>query len=252
VLRSFDGFAGLVYQQDAPLATLLTTPDTLADRPMATFYGLVAPKGTGFEPVLPRDQQIRRGLVTSPGFLVARSRNGETKPVFRGIGVSEKLLCVDLPPPPTGITIPPVPETMAKTTRQRYIEHGVNPACSSCHHLMDPLGFALENYDGLGRWRTTESGATIDPSGEFLALPELSNPTFDGPVEMIETLTRTTQVRECYARQWFRFSFGRHETDADKCTLTQLAKSLIDTQGRTKALLLAIAKSESFRSIRVP
>jgi hypothetical protein len=252
VLRSFDGFAGLVYHQDAPLTTLLTTPDTLADRAMATFYGLVAPAGTGFELLAARDKQIRRGLVTSPGFLVAHSRSGETKPVDRGRAVSEKLLCVDLPPPPPNVSIPPAPPVTNGTTRQRYIQHDENPACSSCHHLMDPLGFGLENYDGLARWRTTEMGATIDPSGMFLALTGLADPKFAGPVEMIDSLAGAPQVQLCYARQWFRFGFGRKETEADACTLKELGGALATSSGSTKSLLLAIAQSENFRSLRVP
>jgi hypothetical protein len=252
-LRSFDGFAGLVYHQDASLTTLLTTPETLADRTLATFYGLVAPAGTGFEPVAARDQQIRRGLLTSPGFLIAHSSSGETKPVDRGRGVSEKFLCVDLPPPPPNVTVPPVPDTKpGTTTRQRYIQHDENPACSSCHHLMDPLGFGLENYDGLARWRTTEMGATIDPSGMFVALSDQADPNFEGPVEMIDALASAPQVQQCYARQWFRFGFGRKETDADACTIKALGGALTASSGRTKSLLLAIAQSEAFKSLRVP
>jgi hypothetical protein len=247
ILQSFDGFAARVQGQDAPLASLLTAPETLADPALASFYGLNPPVGPGFQPVLPRDQQIRRGLLTSPGFLAAHANPDQSNPVKRGLAIMRDLLCTELPPPAGNV--PLVPEANpALTTRARFLEHSVNPACSVCHQLLDPLGFGLENYDGVGRWRTVEGGTAIDASGRMPVVTDVSN-SFVGPAEMTDTLTRTSQVQSCYVQQWFRFAFGRPTAAGDMCLIDRLAKAFTAGQGRTRALLTGIATSEAFTSL---
>lgn len=249
LLRSFDGFADLLHQQDVPLATLFTTSQSLADRGLAGFYGLATPAGTGFEPVDPVGKQVRRGLLTAPAFLASLSNQLETNPVRRGRAFIEKILCGTLPPPPSSIDAQPPAINDKATTRQRFEMHRTNPACSSCHGTIDPIGFGLENYDGLGRWRTSESAGPINAGATVVAFGIIPGFSFQGPEELAGYLASAQQSQQCYVRQWFRYSFGRRETETDACTLDVLDKGFSGGESRTRALLLAIVRSDAFTSL---
>jgi hypothetical protein len=205
--------------------------------------------GDTLQPVTP-DAKRYAGLITESAFMVRSSFSRNTNPVRRGNTIAGALLCNDVPPEPpeVPIVLPPPLESPA-TTRQRFQAHATNPICSSCHAMMDPIGFAFEHIDETGRYRETQEGLGIDTSGK-LTVPSMT--TFDGPVELGQILAQNTDVKSCFVRQWERFAFGRAETDANKCSESHLrARFLADADGSLKELLVALTQTESFRFKKV-
>src|SRR5690606_7737678 len=111
----------------------------------------------------------RAGLVSQVGFLAMASHPGRSSPTLRGQAIREHLLCQSVPEPPGDVdfTLFEDPDSSLKTARERLVAHANVPACAGCHKITDPIGLALENFDGAGQFRTTENGAPIDTSGEL-------------------------------------------------------------------------------------
>jgi len=122
--------------------------------------------------------------------------------------VRERLLCEDLPPPPSDLDTSPPPVDPTLSTRDRYAQHSTDPACSGCHDKIDPIGFGFEHYDGLGRWRADDAGHTIDDSGS------IDGATFLGPFELADTLLDDARFRTCFVQTW-----RRHATGGEACAV---------------------------------
>jgi hypothetical protein len=235
----------VMFEDDATLATLLTAPYTFVDAELAGFYGIEAPAGDGgLGLVEPQGQQLA-GILTQGGVLSAHSKANSTNPIARGIFVREQLLCTIPPPPPDNVDIvPPTPDPNA-TTREQFEQHRSDPACSGCHMLFDPIGFGFENYDAVGRFRTTENGFDVDASGE-LAASDVDGP-FVGPRQLGEKLAGSEQVAQCVARQWFRFSYGRTESaELDACNLDSLDQAFADSGYDMRELLVSLTQTDAF------
>jgi hypothetical protein len=209
---------------------------------MAQFYNLALPSGSGPGWVTPLADQKRFGLLTAPAWLVDGAGKDEVNPIKRGVWIRGRLLCRDLPPPPA--EIPPMPEPVpTKTKRELYEQHRANPVCALCHAGIDPLGFALENYDGLGKWRMTDGQFDIDPAGEVPGMK------FSGLEDLAQQLSTSPEVRSCAVQQWFRYGFGRPVVSDDQCALESLGKAFAEGGYRTRALLLALVVSETFTTL---
>jgi hypothetical protein len=159
------------------------------------------------------------------------------------------MLCQQLPPPPPDVdTTPPDPDPNA-TTRERFRQHSADARCGSCHRLLDTVGFGLESYDHLGRFRTEEYGLPIDASGNIVETPgdpELAGP-FDGALELSAKLATSPQVEDCLATQWFRYAMGRIEQAEDACSLNAVKSKFSDSGGDFATLLVALATTDAFR-----
>lgn len=185
------------------ITSLLTNPNQFVNASLAAHYGMDA---TG----LTEDQFVQRprtqgaGYLTSGAFLTKFATSDSSSPTQRGVFVLQNLLCRELgqPPPVVPEIVPPSGEI---TTRQRYEEvHGVDE-CAPCHSRMDPIGFAFENFDGVGRYRTQEVGQPIDASGKAL---DLAGAMFNGPEELISLLVQAPQTHQCVSAQLASFVFG--------------------------------------------
>ncbi len=142
------------------------------------------------------------------------------------------------------MTLPPV---TAGTTRSRFQQHVADPSCSGCHLLIDPIGFGLERYDETGAFRLVENGRVIDATGE-VTRPE-GGFRFEGARPLGQWLSEHPAVRACVARQWFRFTMGRAETEGDSCTLDAMTNVLSSTGGDVREALLTLVTSDSFRAV---
>jgi hypothetical protein len=234
----------VVWNREGTLKALLTAPYTFGDATLATFYGAAPPAGGGFGLLAPAQAQ-RAGFLTQGAFLSVYGKANQSDPVHRGRFVRERMLCTTPPPPPQNVIIRPPDLDPRLTTRQRFDEHTSSAQCSGCHLLLDPIGFGFEHYDGMGRWRDMEGGQPVDGSGSLTGTDVDGD--FDGAVALGAKLAQSTDVQLCYATQWFRFGYGRGETDADACSLHDLATSFVASQGNVRELLIALTQTEAFR-----
>jgi hypothetical protein len=231
---------------------------------LASLYKVPAPSGE-FELVkFPADTR-RAGLLGQGAFLASTAGPTDTSPTARGIFVRERLLCQHVPPPPPGVitTLPdPLTEAQAKTRRQLMTEHVENPTCASCHRLMDPIGFGLEHFDAIGRWREKEMiqlpgrrgggggrGGTppvqlaINPQGEIAGLP---NSAFSDARQLGQILSESPICQKCIVRQMFRYTYGRLETAADEGTINQIFQRFTASGFKFKDLLVGLVESPEF------
>jgi hypothetical protein len=226
---------------DGKIETLLLSDRTFVDASLAGLYGVTAPGGTGLMPVtLPA---TRKGLLSTVSVLSTHTLSDASSAIHRGKFIRERLLCTVPPDPPAGLMVMPPEPKPGLTTRERLGQHTMDPSCAGCHQMMDPIGFAFENFDGIGRYRTMEQGKKIDASGS------LSNTDVDGafvgPVELAQKLAGSKQVRECVMTTLLSFAQGPQPADA--CLMTKLNQAF-DTSGHdVRALIVAIARSDSFR-----
>lgn len=237
---------GVFWSESATVADLFHSPVVYVDDVIGPLYGHPQPPDSGLVPV--ELDEDRAGLLTQPGLMAMLAHSDQSSPIQRGVFVRERLLCKPVPaPPPTVNNTPPDPDPNA-TTRERFAVHTQDASCSSCHRLIDPVGFGFESFDQLGRFRRLENGAPIDTSGELLMSsdPELDGP-FDGAVELSQRLAESPVVIDCMARYWNRFALGRMDTEEDGCTADQVADSVQRAGGRLEELLIAIVGSEGFR-----
>lgn len=236
----------VVRESDGNLSTLLTSPTTVVNAPLAQFYGVPGPTSSDEWQVVSVDPARRAGFLTQPGFLSAHAYAGSSSPIARGAFVRTQLLCQDLLPPPNlMLDLPPVDPDVS--TRERLAQHRTDPACSGCHALMDPIGFGLENFDGIGAWRDTEGNAIpIDASGELVEAG-VEQTSFVGAVELAGLLAESTDVSACVALQFHRYAQGRSEQDDDACAIASHQEAFIESGGNLVEMLVAFTKTDSFR-----
>ena len=228
---------------------------------LAGLYGVPAPAGEFERVKFPADSR-RSGLLGQASFLASNAGPVETSPTARGIFIREQLLCQHVPNPPPGVNTQ-VPEPTADrplARRQRMQAHVDNPTCASCHRLMDPIGFGLENYDAVGRWRDKEAiefevpgarGKTatktielpIDGKGEIAGL---TNSAFSEPNTIGRLLADSRGCQECVVKQLFRYAFGRVETAADRETIKTSFAAFRESRFRFKELLIALVRAPQF------
>lgn len=234
----------VLFTGDGTLSSLLSTDRTELTPALASFYGMSA-SGPTTQPA------TRRGLLLAGAFTAANSHPNETAPVKRGAVVRKKLLCQDLPLPTlTGVSIVVPPPDPGRTTRERFQVHSTNPTCAGCHVMLDPIGFALESFDTVGRHRTTENGKPIDTTGELINAGDATG-RFSDSLELAALLAKSSTVKDCFERQLFRFALGR-AGDAEERTYLDFVRERPSAQsGKVVELLVDYVRSESFAMRRL-
>jgi hypothetical protein len=191
------------------------------------------------------DPSQRRGILTQATFLAGHAEPVHTSVVARGRFMREEVLCDDVPPPPADFKFDEKFITEDMTAREKFIEHSKNPACKACHALFDTLGFAMENYDAVGAWRTTEKGKMIDPTG-MITLSNGGDLTFSNFVDMIDKLGKGEAASDCFAAQFVQYVSGR--VKLDDCDRANAIVAFRSSGYKMDALVQAIVKSPSFVS----
>ena len=232
----------VLFDGGGKLETLFTADYTFSNQALAKVYGGPATGATFGKTTLDTSQRL--GLLMEPSFLTLTGAPDGSNPVKRGKAVYTKLLCGVLPPPPPNVP-PAEPATAGGTTRERFAEHSQNECARGCHALMDPLGFAFEHYDGIGRFRTMDNDRPVDSTGT-ISLDGVEH-SFADAVGLTKILSTSDTVRSCFAKQWFRFAVGREETDGDAPSLALIATAFATNQFDMRDLAPAIAASRSFR-----
>jgi hypothetical protein len=234
----------VVFETDGSFADLYTLPVSFVDDALAPHYGLPATGRSDFEQVS-LDAAERGGLLTQIGFLASHAYFDRSSPIHRGVFVHRRILCSTLPDPPgdVDLNLPPIAGEI-RTTRQQVEVHTSPDACVSCHGMINPVGFAFESFDSLGRVRSTENGEPLDTTGTVAI--DGSPVSFGGARELRAAIGGSRQGRECYATQWLRYAYGRAETGADGCTLESLGARLGEPGYPVRQLLVDLTQTRSF------
>jgi hypothetical protein len=233
-----------VMREDRSVLDLLTANYTYVNERLARHYGIPNVYGSQFRRV-PVTSDARRGLLGQGSILTVTSYPNRTSPVLRGKWVLENLLGVPAPTPPPNV--PALPENEAgvepKSQRERLEQHRRNPTCAACHRVMDPLGFALENFDGIGEWRTKEPGGTINPAGQ------LANGTpIDGPVALRNAvLKRPDTFVRGVTEKLMTYGLGRGVEAPDMPLVRSIVRDAAATNYRFSTLVLGIVRSAPFQ-----
>jgi hypothetical protein len=236
----------LVFDDDGDYRDIFTAQDTFVDRRLAAIYDVRATAREGFGRVHLPASSGRRGLLGQVSILALHAHPVSSSATKRGLFIRRTLMCTEIPPPPVDVnTALPEPSGTTLTLRDRVAEHLTNPSCSGCHLIMDPMGLGLESFDGLGRFRTKENGATIDPSGE------LAGKTWTNAWELAEVVRDHPSLGPCLVRNLYRFATGNVETDGERATLDRLSTQFEQSGFRVKKLLAEIAMSPGFRLAKV-
>lgn len=234
----------LVFELDADYRDIFVTTSTFINRKLASIYSVPAPSRDGFALTeLPADGG-RRGLLGQAAVLALTSHPVSTSATLRGKYIRQTLLCGTIQPPPVNAnTALPEPSGTTRTLRERVAEHLQGESCTSCHLLMDPIGLGLENFDAIGRWRTTDNGGEIDPSGDLDGTP------FNDAWDLGQVLRDHPDAPRCLVRGLYRYSTGRLNELSDRDQLEALEDYFAQSGFRVRALVRAIALSPGFRRL---
>jgi mono/diheme cytochrome c family protein len=244
--REAELFIDSIVREDRSAVDLLTADHTFVNERLARHYGIPYIYGPEFRRVTLTDD-YRRGLLGKGAILVLTSYSTRTSPVLRGKYVLTNLLGTPPPPPPANV---PALKTESPqngrtlTMREAMVQHRANPVCASCHARMDPIGFALENFDAVGRWRTTgESGTAIDPSG---VLPDGAR--FDGIVGLRDRLVQhPEQFVTTLTENLLTYAVGRSLEYYDNSVVRSIVHDAARDHYRMSSLVLGIVKSTPFQ-----
>lgn len=235
-------FFAAVMRYDRPITTLLDGRFTYLNEKLAKFYGIPGVSGDEFRFVRFEDG-VRAGLLTQGSILTVTSNPTRTSPVKRGKWILDNIL--GTPPPPAPPNVPELERSeLTGTMRQRLVQHRDNPACASCHKLMDPLGFALENFDAIGQWRQQQDGLPIDASGE---LPGGIQITGIDDLRTVLVQQQREQFVRCVTEKLLTFALGRGLEYYDKCAVDKIQSRLAANDYRFSELILGIVQSDPFQ-----
>lgn len=230
--------------QSGNFQALMTSNQAFVNQDLAPVYGLSGNFGPEFVKVsLPQDE--RRGILNQVGFLAANATSINPDPIHRGVFIATRVLCLRIAAPPDGV--PPLPPIANGTNREIVANHTESsPVCRACHGtLINPLGFAFENYDAAGGYRTTDNGEAVDAS---------VSPTLDGEpidvdnsVELAEALGQSQQAHECFSTHLVEYAFGRRRDRVDEPLVSALTAASLEGAPIVE-LLVRIAESPAFLS----
>ncbi len=253
-------FIGDLIWNDRNFMDVFTADYSFINADLAAIYGVPAPVKE-FDRVKFAPESDRAGLLGQSLFLALTAKPDDTSPTARGLFIREQFLCqhVSEPPPGVNTNLPPVAEAKPQTNRERMREHVTNPSCSTCHNLIDPIGFGFEKFDAIGarrdkfkllffgdddgderraKSRTVE--LEMDTTGYVAGIPDSM---FSSPRELGAVLARSPQCQECMVKQFFRYTAGRIETPADRPLIRKVFEDFRKSQFRFKELIISLVRS---------
>lgn len=233
----------VVWIEDGDFRNILDAEYTFVNQALADHYGIAYPGPTGFVRVPVPPGEKRGGIFGHAALLSVLAHVSSTSPTVRGKFVQERMLCFSIPPPPPGV-VTDLPSTAeAKTMRERLALHQEDPLCASCHTIMDPIGFGLENYDGVGVYRTLDNGAPID------ALSDVDGEPFEGALELGQVLRDREQFSWCSVLNLYRHATGHVEAPGEIGRLQDVTDAFVASDHRLKAALVELVVSRAFRYV---
>jgi hypothetical protein len=231
------------FNNDLPLSQLLTANFTYVNSTLAAFYGLPAVQGTALQRVSTAGTH-RGGLLTQGTYLAGYSNPTSTSPVKRGLYVLARLMCSSPPAPPAGINtnLAQEPNAANLSVREQLMQHEMlGPVCASCHVAMDPIGLAMENFDAIGQYRTSDSFGAIDATGTIPSPTGSGTVSFDGQPQLVAILATDPRVAPCAIQQLVTFAIGR--------PFASLGGPATDTPILNRIAARATSGGQSFESV---
>jgi hypothetical protein len=245
-VRETEMFFDSLVREDRSVLDLLTSDSTFVNERVAKHYGIPNVSGNDFRRV--QVPEYRRGILGHGSILVLTSVADRTSPVMRGKWIMEVLL--GSPPPPPPPNVPAFEATKAAaagkllTVRERMEEHRKNPACSSCHRVIDPLGLALERFDATGKWRIKDNGMPVDDAGVMY-----DGTTLEGPAGLRRALLKRKDVfLQTFTENLMTYALGRRIEPSDMPAIRAIVRDAGRMDDRLSAFVLGVVKSAAFGS----
>jgi hypothetical protein len=242
-----DTWASLAFDDQASAMSLFTTTKVVVNSDLAKLYNLdtTGLTSTTFKTMsLPADGP-RAGILSKAALLSEFANQQSGSPTLRGKFIRESLMCLTIPPPPPGVNTGMIdePTDVPMTKRQKLEAHRTNPSCAGCHGLMDPLGLPLENFDAIGKYRTTDNGLPIDPTSDF-----------DGQAVadargLGVAASQSVTVAQCLVRKYYAYAVGHAERDVDGSVLNTLAAAFNASGFKLRDLILAVVTNDAFSTV---
>lgn len=235
-LREF--VATAVLDDEVGFSELLLANWTVVDDTMAGFYG-AAEAGR-----ITRPAGRAAGVLALPAFLAGHAQFQDPSPVQRGHFVRTRLLCAEIPPPPNDAVVAPPPADPSLSNRERWFQKTDDPSCQGCHELMDPLGFAFENFDAAGQWRATDAGKPVDASGA-IAQSDV-DASFTDLEGMAALLAESDQARRCFAGHWLQYSMATALDPSGVEAIAKLVDSFASDEATVRELIVGVVAADAF------
>jgi hypothetical protein len=247
--RESESLFEYILRENRPVLDFLAADYSFVNERLANFYGLPEVKGEAWRRVSLANTP-RRGILTHASVLTLTSHPTRSSPVKRGKFVLEKML--GTPPPPQPEDVPPLKEQAEEkgmSLRRQLEAHRSNAACASCHAFLDPIGFGLENFDAIGRWRDRDGQEPIDSSGKLV-----TGQSFVGYAELNEILRRDRKDAfvKCLAENLLTYALGRGLEYTDKLAVREVCRSTAENGHGFQQMILAVCRSVPFQRMRVP
>ncbi|HEX5058660.1 MAG TPA: DUF1592 domain-containing protein, partial [Kofleriaceae bacterium] len=237
-------FLDSVVTHDGGVAELLTSTKAYVNNDLARIYGVRGTFGDDYQEV-DLDPNERAGLLTRAGFLAKNATLTETDPIHRGVFINLDIICRQISAPPN------IPTNLMKTgntTREKVDSVTGEGTCGeNCHHtIINPIGFAFENYDAIGQYRLQDNGYPVNAADHYTFLDgrEIS---YTNAIDLSKQLAVSPEVHACYAQQLLEFMLGRDLQQVDKVIVSDLAKESLDDKLSIKEMVLSVVSSNTFR-----
>ena len=235
----------LVFDRAGTIGDLLTSPHSFVNDDLAQLYGLSGEFNSEFTEVA-LDPDTRGGLLTQLGFLTRNATRTESDPIHRGVFINLDILCRPIN------AVPDLPDDLmpvGNTNRERIDSiTGLGTCGAGCHgYIINPLGFALENYDGIGQYRTEDNGFPVDATGTYV-FEDGREIVFDGAIELGRLLAEAPEVHSCYVDNLIEYAFGRDVEAGDEAMLEELVKLSLEEGASIREVLMTIVTHRAFRS----
>jgi hypothetical protein len=232
--------AAQILDGDGTMNALFTSNKSFLDTNLAGLYG-----GTGGATLAPAELNAaqRGGILTQGSFLAGHASSDESNPTRRGKVMAERVTCVEIALPPDDVP-DPKPPAPNLSVRERFEEHSKQPCATACHGIMDPLGFAFENYNGVGGYQTMDGGKPVNASG-VLKIDGQERP-FKNAIEMSRLLGDSKQVGECLARQFLRYALKRKEQVGDEAGIASALAAFSSKGYDLRELMVSLTKTKAF------
>jgi hypothetical protein len=243
--KELELFMDSILRSDRSVVDLLTADHTFINEQLALLYGMEDVKGGGFRKVTLKDTK-RHGLLGKGAVLMLTANPDRTAPVLRGAWILERILGTPpAAPPPNVEQLPQTVDGRATTVRERTEMHRAKPQCASCHAVMDPLGFALENFDTVGQFRTVDAQSR-QPIDTAATMPDGTK--IGGPEDLVKALTaRRNQFAQAVTEKLMTYAVGRHVDYHDMPAVRRIVREAAAKSYSFESIVLGVVKSDAFR-----